>query len=189
MHTIYMQVPWLNTTRNFELCHLGVHHNQVGQETKEQELSLGLSLGPSLGPLQRTSHQVLDLELGYILGKYQIAESWVDIHSLCFIAKFYIDLDLQLGIYSHGSTATFYNAAITQMDLQRHFQDLQQHFSNATIALIFCRVLRSPLISYPKYEKKKKRKKKKEEKCTNTSPQLFTYTMHLFTLSCMHLII
>ena len=185
MHTIYMQVPWLNTTRNFELCHLGVHHNQVGQETKEQELSPDLSLGTSLGPLQSTSHQILDLELGYILGKYQklkIAESWVDIHSLCFIAKFYKDLDLQLGTYSHGSTATFYSATITQMDLQRYFQDLQQHFSNVTIALIFCRVLRSPLISYPKYEKKKK---KKAHKHIASSIYIHHASLHIV----MHLII
>ena len=185
MHTIYMQVPWLNTTRNFELCHLGVHHNQVGQETKEQELSPDLSLGTSLGPLQRTSHQILDLELGYILGKYQklkIAESWVDIHSLCFIAKFYKDLDLQLGTYSHGSTATFYSATITQMDLQRYFQDLQQHFSNATITLIFCRELRSSLISYPKYEKKKK---KKVHKHIASSIYIHHASLHIV----MHLII
>ena len=185
MHTIQMQVSWLNTTRNFELCHLRVHHNQVGQETKEQELSPDLSLGTSLGPLQNTSHQILDLELGYILGKYQklkIAESWVDIHSLCFIAKFYKDLDLQLGTYSHGSTATFYSATITQMDLQRYFQDLQQHFSNVTIALIFCRVLRSPLISQPKYEKKKK---KKVHKHIASSIYIHHASLHIV----MHLII
>lgn len=64
-----------------------------------------------------------------------------------FIVKFYIDLHLQLGTYSHGSKATFYSAAITQRDLQWHFQDLQRCFSNATIALIFFRLLRSPLIS------------------------------------------